>query len=449
MNPTLGLLVATLLVLTNAFFVATEFALVSVRRSRVEALIEAGNTTARVVHDAIDDLDRYIAATQLGITMASLGLGWVAEPALGYLVEPVITAILGPLSRILPAGAVQISSSAAIGGAIAFTLVTFAHVVIGELVPKSVALQDPEATALRVARPIRWVARLFYWPVKVLNGTGNAILRLLGVEPASDHQVHSVEELKILVRSSAESGVLAGGEDDIVEAVFEMGETRARQLMVPRTEVVAFQADLLLPEVVDLVAESALTKFPVYEEDLDQTIGILHAKDLLRTLRRANAEEAGSWQQWRVRNLIRPALFVSESISISDLLTRFRQEKQHLAILLDEYGGMAGLITLEDLLEEIVGDVQDIFGGGETDIQHQPDGSYLLSGLTAIDEVNEHFNLKLADPSYETIAGYILGRLDRMAQVGDTVEGGGVRLTVETMDHLRIERVRLEFAPPD
>ncbi len=445
MDNIFGLLLALGLVLLNAFFVAAEFALVSVRRSRVEALIEGGNTTAKVVRSAIQDLDRYIAATQLGITIASLGLGWVGEPALGHIVEPVLEAILEPIAHALPEGAIEVTSAAAIGSVIAFLIITFLHVVIGELMPKSIALQDPERTSLWVARPIVWAAKLFHWPIRALNGTGNALLRLIGVHPASGHElVHSVEELKILVRSSAEGGIFAGGEDNIVEAVFEMGETRARQLMVPRTEVVAFQADTLLDDVIDQVAESALTKFPVYEEDLDETIGILHVKDLLRTMR--HGEEPVS-----LRALVRPALFVPDAIPIGDLLTRFRKEKQHLALLLDEYGGTAGLITLEDLLEEIVGDVQDAFEPGEAEQELLPDGSALLSGLMPIDEVNEDFGLELDHPNYDTIAGYMLGRLDRIAQVDDEVEADGVRLRVETLDGMRIDRVRLipQPAPDD
>jgi len=442
MNDFTGLVLAFGLVLLNAFFVATEFALVSVRRSRVEALIEEGNATARVVRGAINNLDRYIAATQLGITVASLGLGWAGEPALGHLIEPLVERLLEPVSHWLPAGTVQATSAAAIGGTIAFLIITFLHVVMGELMPKSIALQNPEVTALWVARPIVWLAHIFHLPIVALNGTGNALLRLIGVRPARGHQlVHSVEELKILIRSSAESGVLAGGEDDIMEAVFDMGETRARQLMVPRTEIVAFQADTPLAEVIDRVAESNLTKFPVYEEDLDKTIGILHTKDLLRAVRQNGMDTP-------LRDLVRPALFVSESIPISDLLNRFRQERQHMALLLDEYGGTAGLITLEDLLEELVGDVQDAFEPQAAEVEEMPDGSALLSGLTPIEEVNERFGLSLSDPNYETIAGYILGRLDRIAQLGDTVEADGVDLTVAAMDGLRIDRVRLTPRPP-
>lgn len=440
MSTLVGLLLAIGLVLLNAFFVAAEFALVSVRRSRIEALIEAGNASAGVVRLAIEDLDRYIAATQLGITIASLGLGWVGEPALGHLVEPAVEFVLEPVSHLLPEGMIQATSATAIGGAIAFLVITFMHVVIGELMPKSIALQNPESTSLWVARPIVWIARLFYLPIRALNGTGNALLRLVGVEPASGHElVHSVDELRILIRSSAESGMFARGEDNIMEAVFEMGETRARQLMVPRTEIVAFQADTALDEVVDEAAESNLTKFPIFEDDLDQVVGVLHTKDLLRTLRRGTESN--------LRALVRPALFVSEAITINDLLVRFREEKQHLALLLDEYGGTAGLITLEDLVEELVGDVQDAFEDTNAEMAEQADGTVLLSGRTPIIEVNETLGLDLQDPKYETLAGYILGLLDRVAQTGDRVENEQAAFTVENMEGLRIDRVRIEWKP--
>ncbi len=443
MNDLLGLLLAVGLVLLNAFFVAAEFSLVSVRRSRIAELVEAGDAAAAVVQKAIQQQDRFIAATQLGITIASLGLGWIGEPALGHLVEPVIAALLRPLLGEVAEGATQTIGGVAIGSVIAFALITFILVVVGELMPKSIALQNPERTALWVAYPTAWATTLFHIPIQLLNGTGNLLLRLLGVQPASGHElVHSVEELKILVRSSAESGLLAGGEDDIVEAVFEMRETRARQLMVPRLEIVAFRADTPLDTVIDQASETSLTKFPVYEDNLDQVIGILHIKDLMRVMRQ-QPEALLS-----LRDLVRPALFVSEAITISDLLRRFRQERQHLAILLDEYGGTAGLITLEDLLEELVGDVQDAFEPTEAAIQRLPDGSALIDGLTPIDEVNEAFGLALANPDYETIAGYVLGRLERLAEVGDEIEAGPVRLRVEALDELRIARVRLIPEPP-
>lgn len=435
-DTVIGLLIAIGLVLLNAFFVAAEFSLVSVRRTRIETLIEEGHANASVVMEAIKSQDRYIAATQLGITLASLGLGWVGEPALGHIVEP----ILEPLMHTLGGEADAASNAIAIGGIISFSIITFLHVVIGELMPKSIALQNPEKTSLWVARPTRFVVTIFRLPIFLLNGLGNFLLRLIGVNPAAGHEmVHSVEELKLLIRSSAASGIVEDTQQDIVEAVFEMSQTRVHQRMVPRTEITAFQADTPLDEVIDLVAseDNTLSKFPVYEDDLDQVIGILHTRDLLHALHYGDRD--GS-----LRALVRPALEVSESITIGDLLTRFRGARRHMAILLDEYGGTAGLITLEDLLEEIVGDVQSPFEGPDTtDIQREADGTALVNGLLAIDEVNEAFDLTLSSADYETLAGYVLGKLDRLAKVGDEVEAGAVRLRVEEMDELRIAWVRL------
>lgn len=437
MTDTLGLLLAFGLVMLNAFFVAAEFSLVSVRRSRIQTLVEDGSANAAVVLRAIQHQDRFIAATQLGITIASLGLGWVGEPALSHIVEP----ILEPILHLLPEDAHATVNVVAIGGVISFALITFLHVVMGELMPKSIALQFPERTALWVARPTALAVAVFRLPIRLLNGTGNFFLRLLGVNPAAGHElVHSVEELKLLIRSSAESGLFEDSQQDMVEAVFEMGETRARQLMVPRTEIIAFQADTPLQAVIDmaLADDVSLTKFPVYEDDLDEVLGVVHIRDLMRAL--CDGEVATT----SLREMVMPTLEVPESITIRDLLARFREARRHLAILLDEYGGTAGLITLEDLLEEIVGDVQSPYDQPEdADIRIQPDGTALINGLTPIDEINESFGLALADSNYETIAGYVLGRLDRLAQLGDEVDAGLVRLRVEEMDHLRISTVRL------
>jgi CBS domain containing-hemolysin-like protein len=424
------------LVLANGFFVAAEFSLVSVRRTRIAELVAHGNATARSVQQAIQEPDRFIAATQLGITIASLGLGWIGEPALAHLLEP--------LFGFLPHGWGSAASHTAAAGTIAFCVITFLHVVIGELMPKSIALQRPEETALVVARPTLLAEQLFRPIIWALNGTGNALLRLIGFEPATGHQlVHSVEELKLLVDASQESGVLEDEEKEMLHAVFDFGDMLARQVMVPRTEMICVDADAPIQDVIEMAATHALTKFPVYENDLDHIIGILHTKDLVRVV-----HQEGRRSQTSVRGILREVLFVPETIRASNLLIRFRARKQHIAILLDEYGGTAGLVTLADLLEEIVGEVADAFDREGPDIERLPDGSALINGLTPIEDVNAAFNLNLSDPNYATIAGYILGRIGRMAQTGDEVDTGNVRLRVEALDGLRIARVRLFHKQP-
>jgi CBS domain containing-hemolysin-like protein len=424
----LRLLALVFLVLANGFFVAAEFALVSVRRTRIAELVSKGNPRARWVQKAINDPDRFIAATQLGITLASLGLGWIAEPALGNILEPLI--------RLFPA---QIEDEVAhsLSAGLSFAIITFLHVVIGELAPKSIALQNPEKTSLYVAQPTIWTERIFKPVIWALNGTGNALLRWVGVEPAAGHElVHSVEELKMLVRASAESGVVGDEAEEMLTAVFDFGGLLVRQVMIPRTEMIAVHEDASAEEIIELATANPLTKFPVYTENQDQILGVVNIKDLLINL------NGGERAQTTARDLMREAIFIPETARVYTLLQLFRARQRHMAIVLDEYGGTAGIVTLADLLEEIVGEVSDPFDT-ERDIQPLPDGSTLVDGLTLIEEVNEHFDLKLDDPNYDTIAGYILGHLERLAKVGDSIQVDGVRLRVEAMDGFRIARISI------
>jgi CBS domain containing-hemolysin-like protein len=428
----LKLAIVAVLVMANAFFVAAEFSLVSVRRTRIAELVSQGNRAARWVQRAIEDPDRFIAATQLGITLASLGLGWIAEPALAHLLLPVVT--LFPL-------AMQTAVSQSISAGLSFAIITFLTVVIGELAPKSIALQNPERTSLFVAQPTVWTERIFKPFIWALNGAGDALLRAVGVQPAAGHElVHSVEELKMLVSASAESGLVASEEEEMLHAIFDFADILVRQVMVPRTEMVAVPANATLDELIDTAIQRSYTKLPVYEESLDHIIGVVHLKDILRAMRARRGRPQSA------RDLMRETIFIPETAHVSSLLRRFRSRHQHLAIVLDEYGGTAGVITLEDVLEEIVGDVQDPFDA-EPDIMALPDGTSLIDGLTLIDEVNEHFNLSLIDPHYDTVAGFVLGRLGRLAQVGDSVTLDGIRLRVEAMDGLRIARLSLGRLP--
>lgn len=424
-----GLLGVFLFVLLNAFFVAAEFGLVSVRRTRVEELVAQGHPTALIVRRALDDADRFIAATQLGITIASLALGWIGEPALAHL-------FVSFLQFLHPSWIETAAHS--IAAAIAFICITFLHVVAGELAPKSIALQNPERTALFVARPMRVVFQIFWPAIWALNGAGNGLLRLIGIRPASGHErVHSVQELKMLIEASQEKGVLGAEEEQMLRAVFDLRSSRAAKVMVPRTEMVCAPADATVVELADMAERTALTKFPVFEEDPDHIIGVVYLKDLLQPIRASRSDLTA-------RALMREALFLPETVSIADLLAHFRRARQHIAILVDEYGGTAGLVTLEDLLEEIVGDIGDLFEPPTPHIQRLPDGSVLLDGLMTIDEANEALNLALSDPFYTTIGGLVMGRLDRIPEAGDEVVlEDGRRLRVEEMDGMRVARVRL------
>jgi len=425
----LGLVAVVALVLLNGFFVAAEFSLVSVRQTRITELVEAGNIKAETVQKALKNPDRVIAATQLGITLASLGLGWIGEPALSHLIEPILE--LFP-TEFRPG----LSHSLSVG--FAFAIITFLHVVVGELAPKSIALQDPVSTSLVVARPTLWSERLFKPFIWALNGTGNALLRLVGVEPASGHHlVHSVAELKMLVTASTRGGVVAEQESELLHAIFDFGDLLVRQVMIPRTEIIAVDADLPLDEILPLITESTYTKIPVYDDDLDNILGIIHVKDLMRTM-----QESG-WQTSTVRLLVREPLYVPETLPVSALLRELRDNRQHIAIVLDEFGGTAGLVTLEDLLEEIVGEVSDPFDKFTPEIEPLADGSYLIDGLCLMDDVNDYLDLELRDPAYDTIAGYTLGKLGRIPKEHDKIESDRVIIEVETMDGMRIDRLKI------
>ncbi len=429
----LKLLLVIVLVLANGFFVAAEFALVSVRRTRVAELVAQGNQAANWVEKALQNPDRVIAATQLGITLASLGLGWVGEPALAHLLQPLIALFPSEIQS-------EVSHSIAAG--VAFSVITFLHVVVGELAPKSIALQNPEGTALIVARPTIWTEWIFKPAILLLNGAGNFLLKRIGVQPASGHELaHSVEELKMLVTASAEEGVVESEESEMLHAIFDLGDLVVRQVMIPRTEFVALEANVLLPEAIDLATQSTFTKFPVFEDDLDNVLGIVHIRDLLR------AQQDPARQNCQARTLAREALYVPETLPVKALLQEFRLRRQHIAIVLDEFGGTAGLVTLEDLLEEIVGEVSDPFDTLQVEIQKMPDGSALVDGLTLIEDVNETLGLALENPNYDTIAGYFLDLFGRIPQVGDETESDALRLTVVAMDGMRIDRLRLMRLP--
>ena len=435
MDPTLisdllRLVAVALLVLANGFFVAAEFSLVSVRGTRIKELVAQGNVAAKWAAKALENPDQVIAATQLGITLASLGLGWVGEPALSHLLLPLI--------ELFPAN-LQEGASHSIAAGVSFAIITFLHVVVGELAPKSIALQNPENTSLVVARPTLITETVFKPIIWALNGTGNFLLKLVGVDPAAGHElVHSVEELKMIVSASAEEGVVASEESQMLHAIFDFGELLVRRVMIPRTEISAFEADILLDEAIEIAVQSSFTKFPIFENDLDNIIGIVHIKDLLR------AERIPEKANCKIRELAREAYFVPESVPVRAVLQQFRDQRRHIAIVMDEFGGTAGLVTLEDLMEEIVGEVSDPFDNEQPEVLRRPDGSVVLDGLLSIEEVNRELGLHLSDSNYDTIAGFLFGHLNRIPVMGDTVEIDNIRMRVEEMDGRRIARLSVE-----
>jgi CBS domain containing-hemolysin-like protein len=430
--PLLGQLAAVVaLLLMNGFFVAAEFALVSVRRTRVEELIATGNQSAAIVKRAIQDPDRFIAATQLGITIASLGLGWIAEPALAHLIEPIFMALpsqwVGPSAHIVAASAV------------AFALITFLHVVIGELAPKSIALAYPEQTALRVAQLTILFENLFRPAIWLLNGTGNGLLKLIGLRRPTGHQlVHSVEELKMLVSASTDSGELEQHEKEMLHNVFEFDDKLARDVMIPRPEVIAVAEDTTIADFLQTFSETSHSRFPIYTSNVDNVTGFVAIKDVLRTI----ASQGAPALDQPVRALARPALFVPESKHIGALFAEMQAQRTQIAIVIDEFGGTAGMITMEELIEEIVGNLQDEFTREMPLVQAVDAHTLQLDAQLRVEEANEQLNIYLPEnEAYTTIAGFILHTLRRIPKEGEQLVVGKMKLTITGMSGPKIEKV--------
>ncbi len=429
------------LIALNGFFVSVEFAAVTSRRAKIELLAEQGNKQAQIVKGWLENpaaRDRLIAASQVGITVVSLALGAAGEKAFEALLAPYFNGLVLPknLSSLGPI-------LAALPLTISLIIVTSLHVVLGEQVPKVATLHNPEGFALLAARPMQIFTRIFKWFIGLLDLSTRQILSVIGLQMVGEHAVmYSVEELKQILTESEEGGVIEAPAREMMDAIFGLDELLIRQVMIPRTEILAVEADMPLDEVLQLVTQTSYTKLPVYENDLDQIAGILHVKDLLRSLLKDGHKDA------TVRTLMREAVFVPETLSVTGVLQQFRRDRQHIAIVLDEYGGTAGLVTLEDLLEEIVGEVSDPFDKITPQFQTRPDGTVLVDGLALIEEVNQQLGLNLENPDYDTIAGYMLGALGRIPRVGDVLEKDGLRLRVETMDGLRIASICLVRKPP-
>jgi CBS domain containing-hemolysin-like protein len=426
-----GLLAVIVLVLLNGFFVATEFSLVSVRRTRIDELVAAGHRSALVVQQALARLDPYIAATQLGITMASLALGWIGEPALAHLIKPAL--------GFLPALLATVSAHTA-AVTIAFIIITALHIVLGELAPKSIALQRPESTALWVTWPTTLFLRIF-WPfIALMNGAGNLVVRAVGLPPASEHAfVHSSAELQLLVEQSGEAGVLDAEEQEMLINVFSFADRPAYQAMCPRTEVVTIDHDASIRKLVALIAATGHTRFPVLgPHGVDDVQGIVSAKDLFVAQHSGTADLG-----MPITSLVRPAFFTPASKRIGELLHEMRDKHIRMTILIDEYGGMDGIVTMEDLIEEIVGELADEGEADTQEVQTIDAQTSIVEGQVRVEDANEELNLNLPPGDYETLAGFILTRLGRLPDPGDRVTEQGIRLTVLEMQGPRIKRIEI------
>jgi CBS domain containing-hemolysin-like protein len=421
-----NLLLALFLVGLNGFFVAAEFALVRVRDSRIQQLEQEGSARAAVVRDALRDLDAYLSVCQVGITMASLGLGWVGEPAVAHLIEPLLASV----------GLTSERAVSIISFVVGFAIITYAHLVFGEQAPKYFSIQRAEGTSLWISRPLRIFMFLFRPLVWIVNASTNFVLRPWGIKLGEVMEAHSEEELRIMISSATASGELEPEEREYLNNVFDFGDRVAREIMVPRPDIEALRVDSPLPEMVEAAVFGRYTRYPVYEDDLDHVLGAVHVKDLLRAARE-NPDD------FDVRSIIRDCLVVPENKPIEQILREFQRRKLQMAIVIDEWGSVEGLITIEDVLEEIVGEIQDEFDEGEAAIEEIGDGVYAVDGRIPITDVNEHFDLDLPHEDFDTIGGYVLGYLGRPPEPGDTVEADGVTLHVKTVDGPRVSMLTL------
>ena len=430
----LRLAAVALLLAANAFFVAAEFALVAARRTRIEALVRQGDGKAKTVQRALQDLYRQLSAAQLGITVASILLGYVSEDTVAHLFRGWFAALPPALDFLARGGIASI---------VAVSVVSFLHVVLGEQAPKAWAITYPEATSRWVAGPLvffSWITRPL---TDLLNWSSNRVVRLMGIRPtaAEAERVHSPEEIRMLVEQSRQKGDLGTQNARMIEGVFEFTEKKARDVMTPRTLMVTLKCDLTLAAAADRVATAGRSRYPVHRDSLDDIVGVVHAKAILAGLR---ADETQ-----RVEQVMRPTLFVPGTREVEDVLADMKRQKVHLGIVLDEFGGTAGLVTMEDLLEEIVGQIYDEYDRLETVPQTTTEAGELIPGAMEIRELNERQGLTLDETDYTTLGGLLFGELGRLPKVGDTVSvlgedggAGGVFEIVE-MDGRRVGKARL------
>jgi len=414
------LIAVGVLILLNAFFVAAEYGLVTARRTRIIELHHEGDRRARDVLRITGDPPRFISAMQLGVTLTSLGIGALGEHTLVRLFDPWLASAVAVL--------------------IAYLILTYLHVVIGELVPKGVALGHSERTALALSAPVRAFFTIFRPLIWILQRSTQLVLRWLGLQPpGADDDVLSEAELRIVVSQSTEHGEIEQQEQEMLYKVFDFADKEAADVMVPRPEVVALSIDLPPEQALEAVMDAPFTRYPVYRGTLDDILGILHVRDLFHALRDRGMAEV------KIENIVRPAHIVPETKDLAALLTEFRRANQHLAIVVDEYGEMEGIVTLEDLLEEIVGEIEDEFDLPDESIEEIDEDTIKIDGTFPIDDFNERFHTDLPVEDYHTMAGFVFGLLGRAPEVGDDVSHDGLRFDVLEVEGSRIDKLAVIF----
>ena len=417
--------------LLNGFFVMAEYSLVRIRKSRLEELIQQGNERAQAVLSITLSLDTYLSATQLGITVSSLALGWLGGPFL-----------VGLVGEVLGMGAFEPWSVHVASIFLTFFALVFVHVVFGELVPRAIALGKVEKIALAVSGPLYFFYVLTFPLVVIFNRFSHAILQLLGIDKLpNDDIAHSEDELRMIVSASERGGVLDHMESRLIDNVFNFADRVAREVMVPRQDMICLFADDSLTENMKMVRETGHTRYPLCFEDKDHVLGMIHLRDLM--------DLEGQNEDYDLRKSMREIVVVPEGMSIAKILQTLQKKHIQMAVVADEYGGTAGLVTMEDLLEEIVGDIQDEHDEDEQDIARLTDGSYEFDGLVLLDDISEILNIEFDEPEEDTIGGFVFGLLGRRPEVGDIVMVGEFKLEVLSSTGFRVERVKITHSVPE
>ncbi|CAN5149564.1 hemolysin family protein [soil metagenome] len=432
MDLIIPLISILLLVLLNGFFVASEFALVAVRKTRIDELSKKGSALAKLVQRAQKDLDIYISATQFGITIASLALGWVGEPIMVKIIEP--------LFFFLPHTAALFSAHV-FSVITAFSLITFLHIVLGELAPKTIALQRAEKVSLGIIVPLVAFTTFFKPAIYLLNGAGIGVLSLVRLyKPTDAGSVHSEEEVKMILAQSAETGTIPQKEVEMMNNVFRLGEIPVKHIMLPRTDIVAFSQDEIIENILPSIETSLHSRFPVYEGSIDTIVGFIHIKDIYQMLLKTKGEQ----KKLTDTTMMREIIYVPETKKADRVLLEMRKKRIHIAVVNDEYGGTAGIVTLEDVIESLVGEIQDEFEEPENEMKRMSDGSYIVDGLTSLEKLQVKFDFALKGQGYTTIGGLVFGLLGREPKKDDTIEIGDVTFSVEEMYKKRIRFLRVK-----
>ena len=422
---------AFLFVLANGFFVAAEFAIVKVRSTQLAELAQAGSARAKMAKRLVRHLDAYLSATQLGITLASLALGWIGEPAFARLIEPLFES----------KGAAAQAYAHSIATAVAFTIISILHIVIGELAPKSIAIQKPVGTSLWVAHLLHAFYVVMYPAIVILNGTARAMLRLVGIRPAQDIEMaHSPEELRMILANSEKAGILSEENREIIEGVFQFSKRTARQIMVPRTDVVVLSSHKTIEENLEIIRTTRHTRYPLCEGTLDQTIGLIHVKDLLLAQLRGPGRT--------LQELKRDVLFIPENSTVDAVLSQFIEHKTHMAVVLDEYGGASGIVSLENITEELFGQIQDEFDRERPEIEPLGNGRYRVRGDYLIEDLADRLKIDVGEPAEETVGGFVQARVGREVAPGDRVNLGELTLQVIDAERYRVRWVIAEVEAP-